>query len=125
MEINKMSYKNKEALFNQESFNKWVEQKTLGREKTVAIAMFLIVFFGVILVIFNRFNATKNKSNNELNISYEFEKINKALPMDKLSNISDGYDLYKAYEEMLRNDNIDSIELIKLENKLQKFLDHD
>jgi len=54
MEINKMSYKNKEALFNQESFNKWVEQKTLGREKTVAIAMFLIVFFGVILVIFNR-----------------------------------------------------------------------
>ena len=45
--------------------------------------------------------------------------------MDKLSNISDGYDLYKAYEEMLSNDNIDSIELIKLENKLQKFLDHD
>ncbi len=125
MEINKLSSKNNEALSNQESFNLWVKQKTLGREKTVIITMFLIVFFGVVFVFLNRSNTAKNKPNNELNIGYESDKINNVLPINKLSNISEGYDLYKEYEEMLSSNNIDSIELIKLENKLQKFLDHD
>lgn len=125
MEINKLSSKNNEALSNQESFNLWIKQKTLGREKTVIITMFLIVFFGVVFVFLNRLNTAKNKPNNELNIGYESDKINNVLPINKLSNISEGYDLYKEYEEMLSSNNIDSIELIKLENKLQNFLDHD
>lgn len=125
MEINKVSNKNNEALSNQESFNLWVKQKTLGREKTVIITMFLIVFLGVVFVFLNRSNTLKNKTDNELNIGYEVNKINNVLPIKKLSNISEGYELYKEYEEMLSSNNVDSIELKKLENKLQKFLDHE
>lgn len=125
MEINKVSNKNNEALSNQESFNLWVKQKTLGREKTVIITMFLIIILGVVFVFLNRSNTLKNKTDNELNIGYEVNKINNVLPIKKLSNISEGYKLYKEYEEMLSSNNVDSIELKKLENKLQKFLDHE
>ena len=123
MEMNKRS--DIKTLSNKNLFNKWVKQKTLGREKTVVIIMLLIVFLGVVYVFFNRSTTSKKKSKNELNIGYEVHKISNAISINKLSNISEGYGLYKEYEEMLSSNNIDSIELKKLENKLQKFLDHD
>lgn len=113
------------TLSNKNLFNKWVKQKTLGREKTVVITMLLIVFLGVVYVFINRSTTSKKKSKNELNIGYEVHKISNAISINKLSNISEGYGLYKEYEEMLSSNSIDSIELKKLENKLQKFLDHD
>lgn len=123
MEMNKRS--DIKTLSNKNLFNKWVKQKTLGREKTVVITMLLIVFLGVVYVFFNRSTTSKKKSKNELNIGYEVHKISNAISINKLSNISEGYDLYKEYEEMLSSNSIDSIELKKLENKLQNFLDHD
>lgn len=123
MEMNKRS--DIKTLSNKNLFNKWVKQKTSGREKTVVITMLLIVFLGVVYVFFNRSTTSKKKSKNELNIGYEVHKISNAISINKLSNISEGYDLYKEYEEMLSSNSIDSIELKKLENKLQKFLDHD
>ncbi|RLD86663.1 MAG: hypothetical protein DRJ07_00255 [Bacteroidetes bacterium] len=123
MEMNKRS--DIKTLSNKNLFNKWVKQKTLGREKTVVITMLLIVFLGVVYVFFNRSTTSKKKSKNELNIGYEVHKISNAISINKLSNISEGYGLYKEYEEMLSSNSIDSIELKKLENKLQKFLDHD
>ena len=123
MEMNKRS--DIKTLSNKNLFNKWVKQKTLGREKTVVITMLLIVFLGVVYVFFNRSTTSKKKSKNELNIGYEVHKISNAISINKLSNISEGYGLYKEYEEMLCSNSIDSIELKKLENKLQKFLDHD
>jgi len=123
MEMNKRS--DIKTLSNKNLFNKWVKQKTLGREKTVVITMLLIVFLGVVYVFFNRSTTSKKKSKNELNIGYEVHKISNAISINKLSNISEGYGLYKEYEEMLSSNSIDSIELKKLEKKLQKFLDHD
>lgn len=123
MEMNKRS--DIKTLSNKNLFNKWVKQKTLGREKTVVITMLLIVFLGVVYVFINRSTTSKKKSKNELNIGYEVHKISNAISINKLSNISEGYGLYKEYEEMLSSNSIDSIELKKLENKLQKFLDHD
>lgn len=108
-----------------EKFDNWIRIKSKEKEKGILIGMFLCIFIGVAFVFYHRSNLKKMKPKQELNIEYELDKLNTAIPLNGLSNLSDGYDLYKEYEEMLNKDKIDSAALKKLEIKLEKFLDHD
>lgn len=116
---------NDQVLTNKENFNNWVKEKTKGNEKTFILGMFLCIIIGVAFVFYHRFHLKKVKPKSELNIDYELDKLNRAIPTNNLSNLTEGYELYKQYEEMLNSEKIDSIALKELEIKLQKFLDHE